>query len=599
MKTYSNRNEVPEKYKWDLTDFYENEEKFLEDLKKCNDLIEKADNYKCCTKDSRKLYDFLKFYENVNCKCDNLYVYSYLINDQELGKKESIERINKVINLSNIVSQNLSFFEPELLELNQKDYDSLFEDNKKLLEYKNFLDTIYRKKGHVLSQEKEVIVSELINSVDNFAELSSNLVNNEHNFGKIRLNDGTIEEIAVNNIWKFLKNSDRNIRKKVYKSFYKKIGEYSGTSAGLLSDYVKMNNSLAKIYNFKNPWEEKLFELNVDNNVFENLIKVVENNTKVLQKFYTLKKEILGYDKLYFYDKSVNLNKNKKEYTIEEAQNLIKEALKPLGSDYLSKFEKIIKNRYIDYCQYKGKCSGGYSYSSSTTNSKILMSFNGELDSVSTIAHESGHNVHDQYLKENNPIQYRGQALMICEIASLTNELLLSHYIVKNSKNKEEKLEGLENIINVIVSNLFGAVREGKIEQEMYQYVYNGGTLTKEYMQELVDKSLKKYYGSSVTTTKIDRNSWVLRSHYFNNFYLYNYAISISVATNIAQKIFNNEDNMAEKYIEFLKTGDDTLPLDTLKKLNIELTNDNVYKSAIDYFENLINQFEKIYKGSE
>ena len=133
----------------------------------------------------------------------------------------------------------------------------------------------------------------------------------------------------------------------------------------------------------------------------------------------------------------------------------------------------------------------------------------------------------------------------------------------------------------------------------MYQYVYNGGTLTKEYMQELVDKSLKKYYGSSVTTTKIDRNSWVLRSHYFNNFYLYNYAISISVATNIAQKIFNNEDNMAEKYIEFLKTGDDTLPLDTLKKLNIELTNDNVYKSAIDYFENLINQFEKIYKGSE
>lgn len=601
MKTYNNRSEVPEKYKWDLTDFYKNEEEFEEDYQKCIKLIKKIPEYVECLKNPEKLYDFLKLYETIDNIWENLYVYSLLVNDQELGKKQSIERLNKISLLENNISQSLGFFEPKLLKLNKKEYELLFKENNNLLEYKKLLDYIYKKKEHVLSESKQIIVSELIKSLNNFSEISSNLINNEHDYGKVKLNDGTLETIATNNVNKLLKNNNREIRKKVYKSFYKKIDEYSGTSASLLNNYVMLNDSLSKIYKFRNPWEEKLFELNIPNKVFENLVSVVEcqKSTKQLQKYYELKKEILGYDELYFYDRLVNLNKNNKKYSIEESQSLVRKSLLLLGEDYLKKYDKIIRNRYIDYCQYKGKCSGGYSISTPTKDSRILMSFNGELDSVSTMAHESGHNIHHQFLKENVPIQYRNQAIMVCEVASLTNECLLSYYIVNNSKNREEKLEGLENIINIIISNLYGAVREGKIEQDIYDYIHEGGILTKEYMQDLVTKSLRKYYGSCIKLTKFDKNSWVLRSHYFNDFYLYNYAISICIAINIAHKIIKKENNMLEKYIKFLKTGNDVLPLETLKILDIDLESEDIYKNTIKYFANLVEQFEKIYKGSE
>ncbi len=599
MEKYKNRKEVPEKYKWDLSDFFKNEKEFETSLKETKKLISKLPSYVGCTKEASKLYEFLNLEIEIISKWENLYVYSYLINDQELGNKDSIKRKSKSIDLCNDLNQNISFFEPELLKLSQEEYQKLFEIEPKLNEYKVDLDKIYRNKEHILPENEEKIINELVNAMDNFDDISSNLLNNEHNYGKIKLNDGTIETIATNNFRSLMKNKDRNIRKKIYVSFNKKLDQYGQTNASLLNAYIKKNNSIAKLHNFNSSWDEKLFNLNVTDQVFKTLVATVEENTKVLQKYYQLKKKILGYDKLFLYDLSVDISNNNKEYTIEEAQKITKEALKPLKEDYLNKFNKIFDNHYIDYCQYKGKCSGGYSFSTITNDSRILMSYNGEFDSVSTIAHEGGHNVHHQYLKENNPLQYRDQSSMVSEVASLTNECLLSNYLAKNGKTKEEKLAGIKNMIEVIISNLFGAVREGKIEEDMYNEVLKGGTLTKDFMDNLVLKSLKKYYGNTISLNKNAKNSWITRSHYFMNFYLYSYSISISVATNIASKIIDGDDEMLKKYLEFLKTGSDKYPLETFAKLGVNLEDKQVYENAIKYFDELINQYEQIYYEKE
>lgn len=442
-------------------------------------------------------------------------------------------------------------------------------------------------------------MNELVNSMNHFSDLSSNILDNEHNYGKVKLDDGTTEIIATNNVRKLLENKNRDIRKKVYKLYNSKLEEYAGTCAGFINGYVKMRNSLCKIRKYDNTWEEKLFRENVSNKVFDALVTTVENNTSSLQKYCDLKKKILGLDKLHFYDTSVDLIENTKEYNIEEAQDLIRNALLPLGEDYIKKYNKIIDNRYIDYCQYKGKYSGGYSWATSTNDSRILMSFNNTLDSVSTIAHEAGHNVHCQYLNENNSLQYRAQVMMVCEVVSLTNECLLSHYIANNAKTKEEKLAGIGNMISVIISNLFGAVREGKIEQKMHEYVHNDGTLTKEYMRNLVIESYKKYYGNSIKLTKLDGNSWITRSHYFMNFYLYSYAISISVATNVANRILDGDKEMLNNYIEFMKTGNDKWPMETFEKLGVNLEEKEVYENAIKYFDKLVKQYEEIYYENE
>lgn len=599
MQKYKNRSEVPDKYKWDLTDFFQTEEEFNKCFESTKKNVQQLIKYKGCTKDSHLLYEFLKTEMDVLSEIESLYAYAYLINDQELGVKESIERKNKTTDLLNLFFQNANFFEPELLELDKGAYEELFKKEPKLIEFKSDLNHTYRRKEHILSETEENIIIELTNAMDHFEDLSSNLLNQEHNYGKVKLEDGTIEKIATNNYHFLLQNNNRNLRKKVYTLFNKTLDQYGGIAAGLLNSYVKANNTIAKLHHFENAWDSKLFDLNLSNQVFKALVNTTEKNVSSFQKYIQLRKKILGYDKLYYYDTKVDLVKSDKEYSIEEAQEIVKKSIQPLGDNYYHKFNKIFDNHYIDYCQYQGKWAGGYSCETMLHDSRILMNFNGDLISVSTIAHEGGHNVHHQLINENNSIQYREQTTIVGEVTSLLNECLLSDYIVKNAKTKEEKLVGIAHIIDVIASNLFGAVREGKIEQEMYGLVDSGGTITQEFMDNLVKKSYKKYFGKYVVIDKNIKNSWITRSHYYNDFYLYSYAISICVATSIAQKILNGNQEVLENYLNYLCVGGDKWTHETFTILGIDLEDASVYENAIHYFDSLVEQFENLYFDKE
>ena len=596
MQKYNNRSEVPEKYKWDLTPFFKNEEEFNktyeETVKKANELK----NYVGCTKDAYKLYEFLNLQYETLALFEDLYVYAFLKDDEELGIEENVIRKNKAEKLGVIISNNISFFDSELLKLKQEEYTSLFNDNDTLNEYRALLDKIYREKEHVLSEREEQIINELTTAMNHFDDMSSNLLNNEHDYGKVKV-DGENVVIATTNYRLLTKNKDENIRKRVYNLFNKKIEQYSNSNASYLNSYIQMNDKLAQIYYFKNSWEQKLFGLNLSDKVFKTLVKTTEENLDSLHKYFDLKREVLGLDKLRMYDLNLEMASSDKEYTIEEAQDLVREAIKPLGSDYTKKYEKIITNHYIDYCQYKGKCSGGYSASSIKQDSRILLSFNGTLDSVSTIAHECGHNVHHQFENENNPYQYRFVANLVAEVASLTNECLLSSYLVNNGKTKEEKLAGVANILEVITSNLYGAVREGKLEQEMYDLVHKGGTITKEFMDKKTKSSLKKYYGPAVKVDKYAKNKWVTRSHYYMHFYLYSYAICISVASSVAAKILAGDKEMLNNYLKFLKCGSDKWPSEAFAILGVNLEDKSVYEEAIKYFDSLVDKFKQIYEG--
>lgn len=599
MEKYNSRKEVPEEYKWDLTDFFKNDGEFNDALEIVKKKIAKLKDYVGCTKDANKLYEFLCLDTEVEALWEDLYVYAYLINDQELGHKEAMERKNTTEVIATDMEANTAFFAPELLKLEKSLYDKLFQDNKKLLEYKAELDAIYRGKDHILKEDEEKNLVTLVNAINHFADMSSNLINGDHDYGKIKLDNGKTETIAVNNYSNLMRNKNEKIRKTVYNKFNKKLNEYATTSASLLNSYVSLYVSLAKIHKYDNAWSQKLFGLNLNDKVFTTLIQSVEDNLTVLNKYYELKKHVLNKDILNPWDLKLDLTNSAKEYSIKDAQDIIKEALKPLGDDYLSKYDRIIKNRYIDYCQYKGKCSGGYSFSTINHDSRILLSFNGDFDSISTIIHECGHNVHHQYIMANNPEQYREPGSIVSEVASLTNEFLLSDYFVKNAQDKNEKLLGLENILRVIASNLYGAVREGVIEQEMYKLVENGGLITKEFLNDKTKSSLAKYYGPAVKLDKYVENGWITRSHYYMFFYLFSYAICVSVASNVASKILKGDKEMLEKYLNFLKTGSDAWPHEAFKVLGIDLEDKSVYENAIKYFDELIANFYKIYDGKE
>ena len=593
MSKYKSRSEVPEKYKWDLSDFYKDDNEYYKELEEAKKRIEKESKFRGCTKSGKTLYEFLKYDDVTECMVENLYMYAFIKDDEELGKEENINRKNKATLLISDYSNMISFFSPELLELSNEEFNKLF-DYKELNEYKFLLEEIYKNKGHILSEKEEVIINELETAMNNFEDISSNLLNNEHNYGTVMI-DGKEEEIHSTNLRKLLKNKDQNVRKEVFNKFRTVLNQYGGTSASLLDSYVKNNNTTSRLHNFKNAWDEKLFDYNMPQKAYDTLVDVVSKNYSSVQKYFDLFKTTHNLKELHMYDISLDLYPSTKKYTIEEGIDLIRNAIKPLGEEYMSCFNKIIDNHYIDFCEYKGKCSGGYNASTPDHDSRILLSFNDDLSSVSTIAHECGHNVHHQFVSKYNPIHYRSVTTLVAEVVSLTNECLLSSYLANNG-SKEEKLSGISNILHVIDNNLFDCIREAKMETEFNKYSEEGNALTKDYMNDLDLKSLKEYYGDSVIIDELSNTGWIRRSHYFSDYYLYDYSFCISVASANAMKILNGDKEQLERYIKFMSLGSDVYPIDAFKVLGFDLTSNEVYETAIKYFDGLVEKYKEISK---
>ena len=377
MQKYKSRKDVPDKYKWDLTAFFKSEKDYKSQFLDAQERIKEIKSYIGCTKDANRLYEFLKFDTETEAIIENLYVYSHLINDEELGNSKNMARKSQAEDLMNSYAVSVSFFNPELLELSKEEYNQLFEKNAKLKEYRATLDRIYRKKEHILSQKEEEIIAELNSAMNHFDDLSSTMLNAEHNYGTVTIN-GEEEKITPTNLRLLLKNEDQLIREDARKKYNETLGQYGATSAQLLNSFVKGSIANSKLHNYPSAWDEVLFQNNIPNKVYESLVSTVESNTNVLQKYLCLFKKVMGLKELHQYDLGLELAKSKREYTIEEAQELTLKALEPLGSEYLKHYKKIYDNHYIDYAQYPGKCSGGYSFStmvrmSSFTCSKLRM----------------------------------------------------------------------------------------------------------------------------------------------------------------------------------------------------------------------------------
>ena len=596
MEVYNSRSEVPDKYKWDLTDFYTSDEELAKEFENINSLVDKLPSFKGTLKDGNKLLECLQMFMEAERITENVYVYTYLVNDQELGNSKSMQNKAKAEIIAAKLGANMSYFDPEILALTNDEYEKLFVDVPVLNEYKAMLDRTYRAKEHILSESEERIITELESAANHYDDMSSTMLNSCHDYGTVVI-DGKETKITSTNYRNLMKNEDRNLRKEIREKYASALEKYGATSAQLLSSYVGLNETEAKIRKFNSAWDAKMFSQNMDEQVYHTLVDVVENHTSSVQKYYQTFKEELGLDELHQYDTSLDMSKLSKKYTIEEGQELILNALKPLGEDYLSHYRKVFDNHYIDYCSYKGKCSGGYSFSTMDHDSRILLSFNGDLEDISTIAHEGGHNVHHQYVKGNNPLEYRDISSLVCEVASLTNECLLSSYLAENGETIEERLAGIDNILGVIISNLFGAVREGKIEEDMYKEYVENGSVTKDFMDKEVVDSLKKYYGDVLVLDNLSNVSWMRRSHYYMDFYLYSYSICISAASYVAKHILSGDKDMLDKYIDFLKTGGDVWPVDVFKKLGIDLREKEVYEEAISYFDEMLNKYIDLSKN--
>lgn len=593
------RCEIEDKYKWDLTKIYKDEKEWQKDFDDVKEEILKVTSYKdSFLSNGKRLYEYLKYDEEVSRKLEKIYYYAHLNYDADtLDEKYKVMK-NKVSDLFTKYNELSSFVVPEILKLEEEKLNTFYKDEEKLEDYRFSIENIYRFKNHTLDEEKEKMLSNLSKCLSNPEETYEALTDSDFEYDYITDEKGNKVKFNESNYSLFIKSKDRSVRKKAFEMLHNKYKKYIRTITSTYKGEVENNVVLAKIRNYDSAISASLFSDNVSIDIYDNLIKVINDNMDVLYDYYDLKKEILSLDRLHMYDTYVEIiDKVDKKYSFDEAKEIVIDALSVLGDKYISNLKKAFDEKWIDIYHSKGKRSGAYSSGNFDVNPYVLLNFEGTLNDVSTLAHELGHSMHTYLSCKNNPYQYSSYEIFVAEVASTVNELLLANYMLKNSKNKDEKLAIINHILDLYKATLYRQTMFAEFEKETHKLREKGEVLTSDLLSNTYYNLVKKYFGPNVLCDDLIRYEWARIPHFYYNFYVYKYATGISAASYIVDGILNNKEDALENYINFLKTGGSMYPLDELKIAGVNLNSKYVILSAIKTFEKYLKEFKDIYNN--
>lgn len=593
------RCEIEDKYKWDLTKIYKDEKEWQKDFDDVKEKILKVLEYKdSFLSNGKKLYEYLKYDEEVSRKLEKIYYYAHLNYDADTLDEKYKVMTNKVSDLFTKYNELSSFVVPEILKLDEEKLNTFYKEEEKLEDYRFSIENIYRFKNHTLDEEKEKMLSNLSKCLSNPEETYEALTDSDFEYDYITDEKGNKVKFNESNYSLFIKSKDRSVRKRAFEMLHNKYKKYIRTITSTYKGEVETNVVLAKIRNYDSAISASLYSDNVSVDIYNNLIKVVNDNMDVLYDYYDLKREILSLDRLHMYDTYVEIiNKIDKKYSFDEAKEIVMEALSILGDKYIKNLKKAFDEKWIDIYHSKGKRSGAYSSGNFDVNPYVLLNFEGTLNDVSTLAHELGHSMHTYLSCKNNPYQYSSYEIFVAEVASTVNELLLANYMLKNSKNKEEKLAVINHILDLYKATLYRQTMFAEFEKETHKLREKGEVLTSDLLSNTYYNLVKKYFGPNVLCDDLIKYEWARIPHFYYNFYVYKYATGISAASYIVDGILNNKEGALENYIKFLKSGGSMYPLDELKIAGVNLNSESVILSAIKTFEKYLKEFKDIYNS--
>ena len=595
------RNKIDEQYKWDLTKIFKDENEFnqlYEETKKAIKNFSKHE--KTMTKNAKEFYETLKEDYEITRKIDKLYVYTSLKFDEDTSNNQNQALKLKISNLFDEWSKINFFVIPTILKMNYETIEKYYKEEPKLKEYEIALKRQFRYKEHTLTDEEEKLISNMTKIFNNNYETYELLKDSDIKFGTIKDENNNEIELTCSNYSIYIESKNRRVRKDAFQTLYKTYKQFINTFASTLNGQVKENATIAKIRKFNSTIEYCLYDDELDETIYNNLINSVSSNLNILYKYYDLKKEVLNLEELHLYDIYTPIVENfEKKYPFDSAKETVLEALSVLGTDYTEILNQGYKDRWIDVYPTKAKRTGGYSGGSYDTNPYILLNYQEKYSDISTLAHESGHSMHSYYTRTNNPFQYGNYAIFVAEVASTVNEILLAKYLLKNSKDNKEKLFILDNLMNLYKATIYRQTMFAEFEQRIYKDVEQDIPLTADYLNQIYYELNKKYFGENVIIDKEISYEWARIPHFYYNFYVYKYATGLSAASKIADDILNNKDNATENYKKFLKVGSKLNPIESLKIAGVDLSKKEVIDSALKMFDDTIEEFKKIYKESK
>ena len=593
------RSEIEEKYKWDLTSIYKNDDEWAKDFAKAKKEILKIKDYEDIFLSSAdNFYKFLIYDQNTDRLLNKLYYYTHLNYDADTTNDHYKKMRQEIMDLFDEYNTLSSFVVPTILKQDYSLFERFYKEDSRLLEFKFSIDETYRYKKHTLDKDKELMLATLSPALSGGYNAFTALSDSDMEFGDIELEDGRKVNFNESNYSIFISSKNRDIRKRAFEILLGTYSKYKNTLASCYANYVDTNISLAKINNYDNALNSSLFADNVSDSVYKNLINTVSNNLDALYRYYDIKKKVLKLDEFHLYDVYANLVEDSDtKYSFEEAKDLVLKSLNCLGKEYNEALNKAFDEKWIDVYHNKGKVSGAYSSGFYDTNPYILLNYEGRLNDVSTLAHELGHSMHTYFSCKNNPYEYSAYKIFVAEVASTVNELLLSDYLLRNSNDKNEKLNIINHILELFKSTIFRQTMFAEFELLMHQKREEKEVLTSTFITDNYYKLVKKYFGDRVVCDELIKYEWSRIPHFYYNFYVYKYATSLSAACFIASNILNNKEGAVDNYINFLSLGGSKYPIDELKEAGVDMNDSKVVESAINMFKKYLDKFEEVYNS--
>ncbi|EMW6188454.1 oligoendopeptidase F [Enterococcus faecium] len=596
VKQLPKREELPEDLTWDLTKIFSSDKEFDEKYLELSEKLKKSEKYKgTLNQGASQFLDAIEFVLSVYRQTEIIYVYAHLKNDQDTGNTEYQALYARASSLFSKVSEAVSWFEPEILQLSDERIWQYFKEEPKLEVYRHYIQQIVDNRAHVLSADQESLLAgagEIFEaSSDTFAVLN----NADLVFPTIEGENGEKVQLSHGVYGQLLESTDRSVREAAFKGLYSVYEQFRNTFASTLSTHIKGHNFKAKVRNYSSAREASLSNNHIPESVYDTLVDVVNKHLPLLHRYMELRKRLLEVEKLHMYDLYTPvLGEAPITFTYEEAKEKALEALKPMGEEYMTIVEKAFSERWIDVVENKGKRSGAYSSGSYDTNPYILLNWHDTLDQLFTLVHEMGHSVHSYFTRSSQPYVYGDYSIFLAEIASTTNENILTEYLLETEKDPRVRAYVLNHYLDGFKGTVFRQTQFAEFEHFMHTEDEKGVPLTSEYLSDSYGKLNAKYYGPAVEEDPEIKFEWSRIPHFYYNYYVFQYSTGFSAASALAKRILSQEPDALENYLAYLKAGNSDYPVEVMKKAGVDMTQAAYIEDAMSMFEQRLNELEEL-----
>lgn len=602
MEKIKSRNEIDKKYKWNTEDIYKDWNEWQKDVEKMKELMKEIPQYEDKIENSREDFvKLIKLEESLSRILEKVYLYPYMLKDLDSTEQLVSQKLQEIEFLYAQFSVATSWISPKILEIPKETLEKWIDENDEIKDHKFNLMELYRLKAHVLDKDKEKLLSHFSQYMGAVNDIYDELSTSDIKWNEITLSTG--EKVLVTNgmYSKILDgNKNQDDRRKAFEALYSSYDINKNTYSAIYKGILQRDAAGTKAKNYNSTVEKALEPNNIPVKVYENLINSAKENSGPLKKYVEFRKKQLGLDSYHYYDNQIKLVDYTREFSYEEAKEIVLKSVEPLGEDYTKNLEKAVGEGWLDVYETPNKRSGAYSLNIYDVHPYMLLNYNGTMDAVFTLAHELGHTLHSMYSTKYQPYATNDYTIFVAEVASTFNERLLLDYMLKNTTDHKEKIALIEEAIGNIMGTYYIQALFAAYEYEAHKLTEEGNPITPDVLSEIMTKLFAEYFGDSLVMDELQKIIWARIPHFFNSpYYVYQYATSFAASSRLYEKVTNEKyspeerEEARKKYIELLKSGGNNYPIEQLKLAGVNLEEKENFEAVAHEMTRLIGLLEK------